>query len=60
MSITKEKLLSSPAFLEIAGLDALKLIAKKNNQTFKLTAKAFVMQVPNVIKQFNELVEYAA
>lgn len=52
--------MKSPAFVQIALEDALKLVAKTNGQTVELTAKAFEMEVPNVINQVAELVAKAA
>lgn len=55
-----DNFLSSPAFLEIAIEDAVKLVAKINKQTDALTLKALAMQVPNVVREVNKLVTFAA
>jgi hypothetical protein len=52
--------LNSPAFLIIAGEDALKLIAKTNGQTYELTQDAFGQGVPNVVNKVQELMLLAA
>ena len=57
---TAMSFMNSPAFVQIALEDALKLVAKTNGQTVELTAKAFEMEVPNVVNQVAKLVAKAA
>lgn len=57
---TAMSFMNSPAFVEIALEDALKLIAKTNGQTYKLVCEAFKLEVPNVINQAAKLVAKAA
>lgn len=57
---TAMSFMNSPAFVQIALEDALKLIAKVNNQSIELTTEAFGLEVPNVINQMAELVAKAA
>lgn len=60
MKYTAAAFIASPAFMEIATEDALKLVAKTNKQSLELTKTAFAMQVPNVIASVAELVAKAA
>lgn len=57
---TAMSFMSSPAFVQIALKDALKLVAKTNNQTLELTTEAFGLEVPNVVNQVAKLVAKAA
>lgn len=57
---TATSFMNSPAFLQIALEDALKLVAKTNGQTYELACEAFKLEVPNVINQVGELVAKAA
>lgn len=57
---TAMSFMSSPAFVQIALEDALKLVAKTNNQTLELTTEAFGLEVPNVVNQVAKLVAKAA
>lgn len=57
---TAMSFMNSPAFVQIALEDALKLVAKTNNQTLELTTEAFGMEVPNVVNQVAKLVAKAA
>lgn len=57
---TAMSFMNSPAFVQIALEDALKLVAKTNGQTVELTAKAFEMEVPNVVNEVAKLVAMAA
>lgn len=57
---TAMSFMNSPAFVQIALEDALKLVAKTNGQTVELTTKAFEMEVPNVVNQVAKLVAKAA
>ena len=52
--------MNSPAFVQIALEDALKLVAKTNGQTYELACEAFQMEVPNVVNQVAKLVAKAA
>jgi hypothetical protein len=57
--------MNSPAFVQIALEDALKLVAKTNGQTYELAREAFklgvgIYPIPNVINQVAELVAKAA
>jgi hypothetical protein len=42
---TATQFMTSPAFVKIAFEDAIKLVAKTNNQTVELTQKAFEMEM---------------
>lgn len=57
---TAMSFMNSPAFVQIALEDALKLVAKVNNQSVELTTEAFGLEVPNVINQVAKLVAKAA
>lgn len=57
---TAMSFMNSPAFVQIALEDALKLVAKVNNQTLELTTEAFGLEVPNVVNQVAKLVAKAA
>lgn len=57
---TAMSFINSPAFVQIALEDALKLVAKTNNQTLELTTEAFGLEVPNVVNQVAKLVAKAA
>lgn len=57
---TAMSFMNSPAFVQIALEDALKLVAKVNNQTVELTTEAFQLEVPNVVNQVAKLVAKAA
>ena len=57
---TAMSFMNSPAFVQIALEDALKLVAKVNNQTVELTNEAFGLEVPNVVNQVAKLVAKAA
>ena len=46
---TAMSFMNSPAFVQIALEDALKLIAKTNGQTYELACEAFKLEVHNVI-----------
>jgi len=52
--------MNSPAFVQIALEDALKLVAKTNGQTYELACEAFKLEVPNVVNQVAKLVAKAA
>lgn len=60
MIYTAEHFLNSPAFLEIATQDAVKLVAKTNAQPYVLTLQALAQQVPNVVRQVAKLITAAA
>ncbi len=57
---TAMSFMNSPAFVQIALEDALKLVAKTNGQSVELTAGAFGLEVPNVVNQVAKLVAKAA
>lgn len=57
---TAMSFMNSPAFVQIALEDALKLIAKTNGQTYELACEAFGLEVPNVVNQVAKLVAMAA
>ena len=57
---TAMSFMNSTAFVQIALEDALKLVAKVNNQSVELTAEAFKLEVPNVVNQVAKLVAKAA
>jgi hypothetical protein len=57
---TAAAFLSSPEFLRIATEDAVKLVAKTNNQTYELTLYALAVQTPSVVAQVATLVTKAA
>lgn len=57
---TAMSFMNSPAFVQIALEDALKLVAKTNGQTYKLACEAFQLEVPNVVNQVAKLVAKAA
>lgn len=57
---TAMSFMNSPAFVQIALENALKLVAKTNNQTVELAAEAFQLEVPNVVNQVAKLVAKAA
>ena len=57
---TAMSFMNSPAFVQIALEDALKLVAKVNNQSVELTTEAFGLEVPNVVNQVAKLVAKAA
>ena len=57
---TATSFMNSPAFVQIALEDALKLVAKTNGQTVELTCEAFKLEVPNVVNQVAKLVVAAA
>lgn len=60
MIYTAQQFIASPAFVEIATEEALKLIAKTNNQPFDLAVLALALKTPNVVSQVAELVAKAA
>lgn len=55
-----ESFLASPAFLRIATEDAVKLVAKVNNQSYELTLYALSVMTPSVVTQVAALVIKAA
>lgn len=57
---TAMSFMNSPAFVQIALEDALKLVAKVNNQSVELTTEAFGLEVPNVVNQVAKLIAKAA
>lgn len=57
---TAMSFMNSPAFIEIALEDALKLVAKTNGQTYELACEAFKLEVPNVMNEVAKLVAKAA
>ena len=57
---TAMSFMNSPAFLQIALEDALKIVAKTNGQTYELALQAFELEVPNVVNQVAKLVAKAA
>lgn len=57
---TAMSFMNSSAFVQVALEDALKLVAKTNNQTLELTTEAFGLEVPNVVNQVAKLVAKAA
>ena len=57
---TAMSFMNSPAFVQIALEDALKLVAEVNGQTVELTTEAFGLEVPNVVNQVAKLVAKAA
>lgn len=57
---TAMSFMNSPAFVQIALEDALKLMAKTNAQTYELACEAFKREVPNVVNQVAKLVAKAA
>lgn len=60
ITYTAMSFMNSPAFVQIALEDALKLVAKVNGQTLELTTEAFQLEVPNVVNQVAKLVAKAA
>jgi hypothetical protein len=60
MTYTAAAFLSSPEFLRIATEDAVKLIARKNNQTYETTLIALAARTPSVESQVLELITKAA
>ena len=60
ISYTAMSFMNSPAFVQIALEDALKLVAKTNGQSVELTTEAFGLEVPNVVNQVAKLVAKAA
>lgn len=60
MTYTADMFLNSPAFLKIAADDAVKLVAKTNNQTYATTLEALGLQVPNVVTEITKLIAAAA
>jgi hypothetical protein len=60
MTYTADSFLNSPAFLKIAAVDAIRLVAKTNKQTYEMTLEAFGLQVPNVVNEVNKLIVLAA
>ena len=58
--VTIEAVLLSPAFGQVAAIEALQFIAKKNNRTMDDAVAAFAAGAPNVVKQVKELVLAAA
>ena len=57
---TAMSFMNSPAFVQIALEDALKLVAKTNGQTYELACEAFKLEVPNVVNEVAKLVGMAA
>lgn len=57
---TAMSFMNSPAFVQIALEDALKLVAKTNGQTYELACEAFKLEVPNVMNEVAKLVAMAA
>lgn len=57
---TAMSFMNSPAFVQIALEDALKLVAKANGQSYELACEAFQLEVPNVVNQVAKLVAKAA
>lgn len=57
---TAAAFIASPEFLRIATEDAVKLVAKTNNQTYELTLYALAVQTPSVVAQVATLVTKAA
>lgn len=57
---TAMSFMNSPAFVQIALEDALKLVAKTNGQTYELACEAFQLEVPNVVNEVAKLVAKAA
>lgn len=57
---TAMSFMSSPAFVQIALEDALKLVAKTNGESYALACEAFQLEVPNVVNQVAKLVAKAA
>ena len=57
---TAMSFMNSPAFVQIALEDALKLVAKTNGQTYELACEAFKLEVPNVVNEVAKLVAKAA
>lgn len=57
---TAMSFMNSPAFVQIALEDALKLVAKANGQTYEVACEAFKLEVPNVVNQVAKLVALAA
>lgn len=60
MTYTAANFIASPAFMEIATEDALKVVAKANGQPVSVAAKAFSMEVSNVVNAVAKLVLEAA
>lgn len=52
--------MNSPAFVQIALEDALKLVAKTNGQTYALACDAFKLELPNLVNQVAKLIAEAA
>ncbi|MDU8351134.1 hypothetical protein RYA05_04390 [Pseudomonas syringae pv. actinidiae] len=57
---TAASFLNSPAFMLIAVEDAVKVVAKANGQSYTLTIQALAMDVPNVVRDVDKLVNAAA
>ena len=57
---TAMSFMNSPAFVQIALEDALKLVAKTNVESYALACEAFKLEVPNVVNQVAKLVAKAA
>lgn len=57
---TAMSFMNSPAFVQIALEDALKLVAKVNGQSVELTKKAFELETPNVMNSVAKLMVAAA
>lgn len=57
---TAMSFMNSPAFVQIALEDALKLVAKTNGESYALAYEAFKLEVPNVVNQVVKLVAKAA
>lgn len=57
---TAMSFMNSPAFVQIALEDALKLVAKTNGESYALACEAFKLEVPNVVNQVAKLVAKAA
>lgn len=60
VTYSADNFLNSPAFLQIATEDAVKLVAKTNAQSYALTLEALAKQVPNVVSQVTKLIASAA
>jgi hypothetical protein len=54
--ITTNQVLTTPAYHQVAVIDALEFIAKKNGRTMEEAVEAFSMGVESVVSQVKQLV----
>lgn len=57
---TAASFLNSAAFMLIAVEDAVKVVAKANGQAYDLTLQALALNVPNVVRDVDKLINSAA